>query len=33
MDLMVNEGVESARGRTVVGRRVIAEEGTVLAND
>jgi hypothetical protein len=33
IDLMVNEGVESVRGRAVVGRRMMAEEGTVLEND
>jgi hypothetical protein len=33
MDWIVNEGVESARGRTAVGKRVIAVGGMALANN
>jgi hypothetical protein len=32
MDWMVNEGVESAKGITAVGRRVIVVGGMALAN-
>ena len=32
MDWMVNEGVESAKGRTAVGRRVIVAGGMALEN-
>jgi hypothetical protein len=32
MDWMVNEGVESVRGKTTVGSRVIAVGGMTLAN-